>query len=78
MKFFYLSSKSNDLGKFEIHERECDLIPSPLDRDYLGPFNNGEEALRRGLELNTSAALCGKCCKSSFKAVFFDRNSKIE
>ncbi len=64
MKFFYLSTKCNSVGKFEIHERNCKHIPPILDREYLGPFNNGKEALRRAINLNPNASLCEVC--SSF------------
>ncbi|MFL0685366.1 hypothetical protein CLV31_10919 [Algoriphagus aquaeductus] len=71
MKFFYLSSKPNSQGEFEIHDKECEHIPDSLDRDYLGPFNNGSEALRKAELLKPSVALCHKCCKQTFQAVFF-------
>lgn len=69
MKFFYLSSKPNTAGKFEIHDRECDLLPNPLDRDYLGPFNNGKEAMRRANDVKSEVCLCVACCASSFQAI---------
>ncbi|MBC6367528.1 hypothetical protein [Algoriphagus sp. AK58] len=71
MKFFYLSSKPNSQGEFEIHDKECQHIPDSLDRDYLGPFNNGLEALRKAEQLKPTVSLCKKCCQSTFQAVFF-------
>ncbi len=47
MKFFYLSSVANSEGSHEVHHRDCELIPDSLNRDYLGPFNNGLEAIRK-------------------------------
>ena len=76
MKFFYLSSEPNESGKFEIHERECENIPDLLDREYLGPYNNGNEALRKALNLNPEAITCDNCCVSSFQAVF--KKNKID
>ena len=70
MKFFYLSSKVNSEGGFEIHEKECELIPGALDRDYLGPFNNGSEALRKALSMKSTAVCCERCCKPVFQAAF--------
>ncbi len=70
MKFFYLSSKPNETGYFEIHEKECLLMPDALDRDYLGPFNNGREALRKAILINPKALCCETCCKSNFEALF--------
>ena len=63
MKFFYLSSKINFEGKYEIHLRECNNLPDILNRDYLGPFNNGQEALRKAQKTNDQAVLCEFCCK---------------
>jgi hypothetical protein len=70
MKFFYLSSKPNDLGHFEIHEKECPHIPEAIDRDYLGPFNNGQEALRKALLMNPGSVCCEHCCQTNFEARF--------
>ncbi|MCH7400477.1 hypothetical protein ACFOUP_10620 [Belliella kenyensis] len=63
MKFFYLSSISDENGNFQIHEKECPFLPDALDRDYLGPFNNGKEALRRALSINKKATICEHCCE---------------
>lgn len=70
MKFFYLSSVPNDLGNYEIHDKECVSLPDAINRDYLGPFNNGAEALRKAAQLNSQAVCCEDCCKSSFIAQF--------
>ena len=70
MKFFYLSSMPNQNGQFEIHEKECEFIPDSIDRDYLGPFNNGQEALRKALLMKQTAVCCESCCKPTFQAVF--------
>ncbi|GAB3222194.1 hypothetical protein J0A67_11840 [Algoriphagus aestuariicola] len=70
MKFFYLSSTANASGNYEVHEKECEFIPGSLDRDYLGPFNNGREALRKAVSLNPQSVCCESCCKSPVKAIF--------
>jgi hypothetical protein len=67
MKFFYLSTKCNSQDEFEIHDRECPNLPPILDRDYLGPFNNGLEALRKALKVNKKSCLCEECCSSRSK-----------
>lgn len=71
MKFFYLSSKPNSNGAYEVHNQECEHIPDSLDRDYLGPFNNGTEALRKAEKLQPSVALCKACCSQTFQSVIF-------
>ncbi len=70
MKFFYLSSNSNQHRLFEIHEKDCEEIPDAIDRDYLGPFNNGREALRQALLIQPASVCCGKCCPSNFETSF--------
>lgn len=64
MKFFYLSSHPNDNGLHEVHDRECEHIPDSYDRDYLGPFNSGKEAMRKALTIKNEVSLCDNCCKS--------------
>ncbi|SFT38777.1 hypothetical protein SAMN04489724_0535 [Algoriphagus locisalis] len=64
MKFFYLSSNPNENGLHEVHDRECEHIPSSYDRDYLGPYNTGKEAMRKALDYKKEVALCEVCCKS--------------
>ncbi|MFC3415425.1 hypothetical protein [Algoriphagus hitonicola] len=71
MKFFYLSSVANEAGKFEVHHRDCELIPDAIDRDYLGPFNNGAEAMRKAKNLNPESCLCPSCCSNMTQSVFF-------
>ncbi|MCH7398109.1 hypothetical protein MM236_08920 [Belliella sp. DSM 107340] len=69
MKFFYLSSNCNVEGVYFVHERECPKIPDPLDRDYLGPFNNGDEALRKALSVNPKAEKCQVCCDKTVSSL---------
>ncbi len=69
MKFFYLSTQPNDQGNFEMHDKECPHIPDSINRDYLGPFYNGREAMRKALLLKEKANLCGNCCQSNFQAI---------
>ncbi len=61
MKFYYLSTKCNFEDSYVIHERECQMLPDILERDYLGPFNNGQEALRKAVTINKKAVICESC-----------------
>ncbi len=78
MKFFYLSSKPNHFGHFEIHEKDCLDIPDAIDRDYLGPFNNGREAQRKAILREKDSVCCEKCCQSNFEASFKQKKDKDE
>lgn len=62
MKFYYLSNEKNASGFFEIHLKSCAYLPDRDKRTYLGPFNNGKEALNRTIHSNPNAILCGHCC----------------
>lgn len=63
MKFFYIATKPNNQGEFLIHSKNCPYLPDVLERDYLGPFNSGIEALRVAQTNNPKAACCEHCTK---------------
>ncbi|MEB2785192.1 hypothetical protein [Algoriphagus persicinus] len=69
MKFFYLSSQPNDSGLHEVHDRECEYIPSSYDRDYLGPYNTGKEAMRKAMTLKKKVGLCENCCNTKSHSI---------
>ncbi|NVJ87405.1 MAG: hypothetical protein HWE15_13935 [Algoriphagus sp.] len=71
MKFFYISSQTNPDNLFEIHERDCAHIPDAINRDYLGPFNNGSEALRTATRTKNNVTLCPNCCQGQNAAIIF-------
>lgn len=71
MKFFYISSVPNQDNLFEIHERDCPNIPNAINRDYLGPFNNGSEALRTATRNKGNATLCASCCQGVTTSIIF-------
>ncbi|GMQ31637.1 hypothetical protein Aconfl_42820 [Algoriphagus confluentis] len=78
MKFFYLSSIQNADGNHEIHEKECPNIPDLIDRDYLGPYNHGNEALRKALEINSKSVCCPVCCTLSKEPVIFSKKRNLD
>jgi hypothetical protein len=63
MKFYYLSTESNQDRDFEIHQRECPRIPSFHKRIYLGPFHNSEKALQSVLKNQPRTVICLSCQK---------------
>ncbi len=76
MKFFYLATEPNPDGKFEIHERDCELIPSAYDRDYLGPYNSGKEAISKALTIKSESVLCEECGSGSYVAFIGSLNKE--
>ncbi|PZX51936.1 hypothetical protein [Algoriphagus chordae] len=77
MKFFYLASSPNANGLHEVHDRECEDIPGSYDRDYLGPFNNGNEAIRKALSIKEKVGLCENCCNSSSQTIFQNESNNL-
>jgi len=71
MKFFYLSITKNPFDVSEIHEQNCPSIPPMSERTYLGPFNNGQEALRTAAERKKNVVVCTECCGSKSAPVAF-------
>jgi hypothetical protein len=65
MKFYYLSTEPNNEGHLEIHHRECSKIPSFHKRLYLGPFNNGQEAMNQAKASYPNLKICETCQNSS-------------
>ncbi|MCH6234371.1 hypothetical protein [Cognataquiflexum rubidum] len=61
MKFYYLSTDPNNEGDYEIHHRECSKIPSIQKRLYLGPFNNGHEAMNLARVSHSKLVICEAC-----------------
>ncbi|MFD2036191.1 hypothetical protein ACFSKL_15415 [Belliella marina] len=77
MKFFYLSSIDSPDGAYYVHERDCPVIPDPIDRDYLGPFNNADEALRKALKINPNSKKCEHCCVRNTTSMML-QNTEVE
>lgn len=64
MKFFYLSTQASDKGIYELHHRDCVRLPPVSHREYIGPYDNGKEALKKAINFNPNASLCPMCNKS--------------
>ena len=71
MKFFYVGITKNPFDTSEVHERNCPSIPSMAERSYLGPFNNGKEALRKAIQLKKNVAVCPECCGAKAPSISF-------
>ena len=78
MKFFYLNITKNPFDVSEVHEQNCPSIPSMTERTYLGPFNNGQEALRKAAERKKNVVACTECCGSKMAPVSFFSNFSLE
>lgn len=67
MKFFYLSTQVSNRGSYDLHHRDCVQLPPVSQREYIGPFDNGKEALKKAINFNPNASLCPICNKSQIK-----------
>lgn len=47
MTFFYLSNCFDKTGLYEVHKQGFNEIHGVNNTSYLGPLNNGNEALRK-------------------------------
>ncbi|WP_143960562.1 hypothetical protein [Litoribacter populi] len=63
MKFFYIDENLSESGVKKIHAQGCANMPDMMNRRYLGPFNNSEEALRRISQQEPAAKICQECGK---------------
>jgi hypothetical protein len=61
MKFFYIDENLSSTGKKLIHIQGCEQIPDMLNRRYLGPYNNSNEALKRVRAHEPAAEVCVLC-----------------
>ena len=65
MKHYYLNTNTdtNPNHNNEVHTETCDKCPSINNRDYLGYFNNGNEAVNAAKAKGYSNADgCKICC----------------
>ncbi|PSL07978.1 hypothetical protein [Cecembia rubra] len=78
MKFFYISTESNQNGIYEIHDRSCFSLPPVEKRDYVGHFQHAKEALKKAIHFNPNASLCPHCCQKGAKNIFKSSNQTLE
>ena len=78
MKFFYLSITKNPSEASEVHDQNCTTLPSMAERSYLGPFNNGKEALRKAAERKKNVVACTECCGGEPASISFFSHLSLE
>jgi hypothetical protein len=78
MKFFYLGITRDPFDTSKVHEQNCPFIPSMAERSYLGPFNNGKEALRKAVELKKNVVVCPECCGKKATSISFFSHIGVE
>ena len=56
LEHFYVNKNTDAQGNHEVHRENCDYLPRPENREYLGFFSNSYDAVRDG---------CWHCCPES-------------
>lgn len=70
MKDYYINTNTdtNPYGNNEVHAEGCDWMPSISNREYLGYFNNGIEAVNSAKSKGyTKADGCKHCSPEAHK-----------
>ncbi|NGP87553.1 hypothetical protein [Fodinibius halophilus] len=69
MDHYYVHIYTDDDGDHEIHTDECDFLPKPTHRDYLGYYNNCENAVEEagnnGYSPVNGCYFCSRDCHTS-------------
>lgn len=70
MKHYYINTKcnTNPNSNNEVHSEECEWLPDVTNREYLGYFNNANEAVVSAKNKGYSKADgCIFCCPEAHK-----------
>lgn len=46
LEHFYVNKNTDAQGNHEVHRENCDYLPRPENREYLGFFSNSYDAVR--------------------------------
>jgi len=62
MASYYVNMNAQNNGDHEVHRADCEYLPKPEHRRYLGDFNNCFDAVRKAKEIYpTTADGCAFC-----------------
>lgn len=69
MEFYYVNKNQDSNGNNEVHAQGCSRMPSASNRECLGYFNNGKEAVKEAKTKGYSKADgCFYCCREAHTA----------
>ncbi|MDF0535993.1 hypothetical protein KDN34_08725 [Shewanella yunxiaonensis] len=64
-EFYFVHTKTDAQGDYEVHTENCNKLPTEENREYLGTFDNCADAVREAKHLGYAAANgCYFCCTS--------------
>jgi hypothetical protein len=64
MKKYYVNTKAQSNGDHEVHNENCDYLPSSDNRKYLGEFYSCDSAVTEAKKTYSKANGCYYCSKS--------------
>lgn len=65
LEHFYVNKNTDAQGNHEVHRENCDYLPRPENREYLGFFSNSYDAVRAARRKYLTADGCWHCCPES-------------
>ena len=69
MPKYYVHTKKDAQGDYEVHKEGCDYLPSAANREYLGTFSGCKEAVKaaedKGYKPANGCVHCSKECHTS-------------
>ena len=66
-KRYYVNKNAQDAGEHEVHTEDCKHLPSTNNREYLGYFNNCQDAIKEAEKHYDNVDGCKYCCKPCHK-----------
>ncbi len=61
MALYYVNKKEQANGDHEVHKSDCEYLPSPENRLYLGDFSNCHDAVKKAKEHYPQSNGCYYC-----------------
>jgi hypothetical protein len=62
MALYYVNTNAQANGDHEVHKDGCDHMPSLVNREYLGVYDNCQDAVDKAKEKYSTADGCKFCC----------------
>lgn len=64
MKKYYVNKKADSDGDHEVHDEDCEWLPSKENREDLGEFGNCKDAVEKAKKTYPTADGCKHCSES--------------
>ena len=61
MALYYVNKNAQANGDHEVHKSDCDYMPKPENRQYLGDFSNCHDAVREAKRYYSKSNGCYYC-----------------